>query len=345
MIAYHVFACSHESYGHRATFHSINRTEGGLQSVRSFDTLATTESSAALRLVWNKSCGRRCVGIPLACDNLRVFAAEESGYTATSSGGVGLELMAGGHGAFPQTQWTLVELAGNESSSNGRPALSALLTTYLPALQAHLASRKRLPVHIANDVLQEFIARAVLEKDLLAKADRHRGSKFRSFLLTALDNFTITFFRDAGTQKRAPTGLASLDTHGITHPHASSVPTSFETAWARTLIEQTLQQMQKECVKHSRADVWEVFDARIRSPLFDGVEPLPYDELVARFELESPAKAANLLITGKRMFERILRQIVSAYAADDSEIDSEITDLISILSTSGAGSAHRPRID
>ena len=81
----------------------------------------------------------------------------------------------------------------------------------------------------------------------------------------------------------------------------------------------------------ARKDVWGVFDCRILKPLFEETAPLAYEELVARFGLQSPAQASNLLITAKRMFGRFLRSVIAEYSADEAEIEAEIEELKAVL--------------
>jgi len=89
---------------------------------------------------------------------------------------------------FPSTRWSLVDRAGQGDSQARREALGKLLECYLPALQAHLVHHNRLPPEKADDLVQEFVADKVLEKDLMARADQRLG-KLRTFLLTALNRF------------------------------------------------------------------------------------------------------------------------------------------------------------
>ena len=93
------------------------------------------------------------------------------------------ERYAGG-GRLPTTHWSLVARAGLDDNDAKREALGELLVRYLPALQAHLVYGKQLNADEAEDVLQEFIACRVVEKDLIGRADRELG-RFRTFLLTA----------------------------------------------------------------------------------------------------------------------------------------------------------------
>ena len=59
---------------------------------------------------------------------------------------------------------------------------------------------------------------------------------------------------------------------------------------------------------------------------------MPYEELVAKFGLRSPSEASNLLITAKRMFARVLREVVRETVADEAEVETEIMELKRILS-------------
>src|SRR3954471_12003993 len=88
---------------------------------------------------------------------------------------------------FPQTQWTLLGRAGEVTSDGQRTALGDLLQRYMPALRTHLLLERRLPPQRADDLLQAFVSRKVLEQRLIRKADRGRGT-FRSFLLRSLNN-------------------------------------------------------------------------------------------------------------------------------------------------------------
>ena len=74
--------------------------------------------------------------------------------------------------------------------------MGQLLSRYLPALRSHLIHSKRLQGADADDVLQDFVAGKILERDLIAKANQELG-KFRTFLLTALDRFLLN---RSGTQ-------------------------------------------------------------------------------------------------------------------------------------------------
>jgi len=233
-------------------------------------------------------------------------------------------------GQFPATRLSLVERARGEGEVR-RLAVGQLLETYQPALRAHLLWKRRISPDRAEDLVQAFITDKVIERNLVSHYDRTRG-KFRTFLLTALDRYVSNILRNEAAQRRSPDSLRSLDDdqRGLA-VSAPSTANPFDIEWANQVLKLALKNMQDECGKSGREDLWQIFDCRVRAPLMEQVEPLAYDEFVQRFGLRSPTQASNLLITAKRAFERSLRQVIAEYVHHESEIDEEIRDLIAVL--------------
>ena len=237
---------------------------------------------------------------------------------------------------FPTTRWSSVARAGSDEAEATRAALDRLLGRYLPALKAHLVYQRRMTPDRADDLLQGFVSEKILQKNLIARADRDRG-KFRTFMLYALDNYVVSAMRRASAKKRSPAEGATvgLDEH-LDHVAADEGPSDvFDVAWARQVLAEVLSRMESECADSGRSDIWGVFECRVLKPMLDRGDPLPYEELVERFGLKSPAQASNVLVTAKRMFARILQSVVAEYAGDD--VEAEISELRLILSRAGAG--------
>jgi len=233
---------------------------------------------------------------------------------------------------FPTTRWSLVDLIGRGNAEATRRALGELLTRYLPALQMHLVRGKGLSRDRADDLIQEFVAGKILEKDLIGRADRGLG-KFRTFLLTALDRFLIDRVRRAGAKKRSPAdaALLAIGDREACLPTGKTPPDVFDVTWGRGVLAEALARMRRHCEESDRADLWGIFECRLLEPILEGAEPVAYGTLVERFGLNSPAHASNVLITAKRMFARTLRTVVAEYCQDEEEIESEIADLRQIL--------------
>jgi hypothetical protein len=180
----------------------------------------------------------------------------------------------------------------------------------------------------ADDLLQEFIVRKILQYNLPARADRNRG-KFRTLLLTALDNFV----RTRGLMDSPAAPLPETQDPSDDSPAPDE---SFDVPWARQVLHESIRRMQADCRQSGRLDVWDVFECRIVAPALEGADPVDYQTLVVRHKLESPMQASNVLITGKRMFERTLRAVIAEYA-DEEEIESEIVELRQILARASVG--------
>ena len=226
---------------------------------------------------------------------------------------------------LPPTRWSLVARAGNREGEVWTAALGQLVTTYRPALVRHLVVNMRLPPDRAEDLVQAFLADSLLERNVLQEAAREKG-RLRSFLLKVFGNFVIGQLRRQEAQKRRPESpdAVALDNLPELRSGEASLAESFDTVWARQVLERTLDRMRNECQSKDRRVIWAVFEARVLGPLLDQTDPMPYEQLVERFGLRSPSEASNLLITAKRMFGRMLRAVVRETVAADRDVEAEI---------------------
>lgn len=233
---------------------------------------------------------------------------------------------------FPTTQWTLVGQAGLEFNETRRDALNELLRRYWAALRTHLIAKKRIESNLADDLVQGFIEKKILEKDLVSVAERGRG-RFRNLLLTALDNYVANEMQKKNAQKRAADRATSLDVDERSQMAVGgdSADHAFDQAWAKQLLNQVIERMEAECQTDGRPDIWRVFQGRVIAPIMEGADPTDYDEIVAECGFKSPAQASNALVTGKRMFARLLRSAIAEYASSDEEIEVEIQELEAVL--------------
>jgi hypothetical protein len=229
-------------------------------------------------------------------------------------------------------------MGGGGDEEARREALATLLSRYAPALRSYLRTVRRMSPDAADDLLQAFIADRLLASELIRSADAQRG-QFRTLLLTSLNRFATTRYRAERLRSAGdlPEGDIGPD---MTSP---TPPAAVEAAWARALVHSVVDGMRAECLASGRADVWAVFEGRVLAEIFEDHQPIAYEELAARFGLKSPTQAANLLVTAKRMYARLLRAAVAEYEPDEARIDAEIADLRRILSLApGAGSPRPP---
>lgn len=227
-------------------------------------------------------------------------------------------------GDFPKT--------GESDPAAHRAFLEKFLAKYMPAIHSYLIRGCGVRPQDAEDIMHSFLASKVLEGELLSRASKERG-RFRSLLQTSLSHFVSSHKRKEKAAKRNP-GTRTEPIQDATEPESAqpSPPQIFDVTWARQLLLQAAGRMREQCDRAGRKDIWGVFEARILAGTLNDTAPLDYDALVRLFGFKSPAQASNVLISGKRMFDRCLRATIAEYEPNDAMIDQEISSLRRILS-------------
>ena len=82
----------------------------------------------------------------------------------------------------------------------------------------------------ADELLQGFILSKVLEQQLAGRADAQRG-KFRTFLLTALNNYVRDEVRREKADKRSPGRLLDIQECPNEAPSADEPSEAFDVEW------------------------------------------------------------------------------------------------------------------
>lgn len=234
---------------------------------------------------------------------------------------------------FHTTQWSDVARANDTSLSVKRQALDGLLRQYIPALRFYLKMKRKVRPDQIDDLIQGFVASRILEKDLIAQADRKRG-KFRTFLLVSLERYAISEFRYRTAAKRSSGGTLSLEGSPEHASRAMDPKRVFDTEWAHQIVRQGLIRMRRACKSLGRDDEWHIFKWRILGPIY-GRPKMAYQEVVQRLDLRSPSQVSKLSETSKRRFARALRAVIGEYAPDPDQIEDEINDLMRSLSGIG----------
>lgn len=230
-----------------------------------------------------------------------------------------------------RTDWSLIGRAAASDHDIRLPAQQTVIERHSPALRAFLRYRLGVSEQDADDVLQGFIAERILEKRFFDKATRGRG-KFRAFLYRSLRNYAVDRWRSKAARPQDHLeSLAGDDRVLEFSDHDAEQPDRrVDAAWAREFIREALQRMEREYVGKGRPDVWGVFRERIVRPLLDNQPKPSYSVLVKEFDFATPTAAQAALVTAKRGFQRILRDVAAEYAPDNP--DEEIDDLIRVLS-------------
>ena len=154
---------------------------------------------------------------------------------------------------WPETQWSIVICAKGDSDKK-RNAIERLLTSYWPVLQAHLVVRKRLDHADAEDFLQDFFLKKIVEQNIVERADYTRG-KFRSFILKALENFLRDYYRSSAYRNRP----AQIPEEMPGEESAEPIADVFDKAWAFRVFYQANELFQQFCDLKNRKQQWQVY--------------------------------------------------------------------------------------
>jgi RNA polymerase sigma factor (sigma-70 family) len=233
-------------------------------------------------------------------------------------------------GVFATTHWSVVLAAGQKDSPHTAAALENLCRAYWYPLYAYVRRRGSSPED-AQDFTQSFFAR-LSERDLLSRASPQRG-RFRSFLLTALQNFLADEHDRANARKRgAGQPLISLDAldgearYALEPADDLSPDKLFERRWATTVLEQAWTSLEREYTAEGKADLFREL-RRFNS----ASESAPgYAEAAGNLGLpENSVK--SLVHRMRRRYRALLRAEIAHTVADPAEIDEEIRYLLRVL--------------
>ncbi len=228
---------------------------------------------------------------------------------------------------FATTNWQLVVQAGG-----GGDGLAALLRMYWSPIYAFLRRRGH-SRDVAGDLTQDFIAEVVLRRDLISRARQERG-RFRTFIQTALRNFVIDTSRtrqakaQRETQHLPPEELDRF----VDDPAGARDPAeAFDRAWATSVIENTLRQLEADCRAAGLERHWQAYALWVVGPSLGRTRPASLAEVAAVVGAASGHEVSILLHAVKRRFVRTFRQIVGQTLDDPHDIDAEIMTIKRIL--------------
>jgi RNA polymerase sigma-70 factor (ECF subfamily) len=239
-------------------------------------------------------------------------------------------------GRFNTTHWSIVlACSGEDHTGEAREALAKLFQTYWYPLYVYVR-RRGYGEQDAEDLVQAFCLH-LREKHALAKADPQRG-RFRSFLLTSLQNFLANESARAHAQKRGSGyEMVVLDGEEARHryqrelAHSHTPEAIYEMRWAHALLEKTLAGL--------RID----FAARGKTRLFDGLASFlnvdepgnSYQQAATRLGL--PLSAIKTSVHRLRQDYRTkLREEIGRTVSAPDEIDDELCYLRKVLAAAGS---------
>lgn len=242
--------------------------------------------------------------------------------------------IGGSQRRFPSTHWTVIREAGPGDDDHSRRVIGDLLRDYWKPVYCYLRHRGHSNEE-AKDLTQGFFQDVVLSRDLIQRADPARG-RFRTLVLTALNNYLANVHRRQTAQKRIPkhklVALEQAETVALPEVVQTITPDeSFHYTWVSELLDRMLEEVEADCRAHDMSIHWNLFHDRVLRPTLEDKTPPPLAQLCARYGIEEATKASNMIFAVKRRLQGALKRYIRQSVASDEEISAEILELKQFL--------------
>lgn len=229
--------------------------------------------------------------------------------------------------AFPATHWSLILNAGDTGGPSSGSALEELCRAYWQPLYAYLRRKGHGPED-AQDLVQGFLARVIAREDL-GNVGPEKG-RFRTFLLTALRNFTIKQALHDKALKRGGGQLVlsinAEEAERLCGPDltAESPELAFDRRWCRTTLALAIGRLRQE---HQARGKERLFQALL--PFLDGADPYEYDAVGQRLGL-APGTVAVTVHRLRSRLQELVRAEIARTVATPEQIDAEVMELMEV---------------
>lgn len=236
------------------------------------------------------------------------------------------------HAEFPATRHSLVADLGSGDAETRERAADGVARAYWRPVYSYLRRRWHLEPADAEDLTQEFFARAFAQ-EWLAGFDPSRA-RFRTFLRVALDRAVANARRDAARQKRgggaevlsldfatAEAGLAERIADPGADPEAL-----FREEWIRAFFADCVVGLRDALTSRGRRVVFEVF---ARYELADA-EPRPTYAAIGDALGIPVTQVTNHLHAARREFRAIVVARLRSECGSDDEFRAEARALLGV---------------
>ncbi len=220
-------------------------------------------------------------------------------------------------GTFPSTRRSLVEAVRAEDPAERQRAWDELLRSYWTPVHRYLRLRWAMGEEEAEDSTQEFLARAI-ERGTFDSYEPEKA-RFRTFVRVCLDRWIVNQRQAAARLKRGG-GAAEVTLDAEVSGESADPEEIFHREWLRSLFENALEALRRQCSEPERRARWTVFE---RCELGDpsGTRP-SYAELAA--ELALPVTTiTNHLAWCRRELRRLVLDELRRQTANDREFRDE----------------------
>jgi len=243
--------------------------------------------------------------------------------------------IGGADEAFLTTHWSVVDKIAANGDTPGQDLINELIKKYWKPVYCYLR-RKGHDNEKAKDLTQGFFQEVVLTRGLIQRADQSRG-RFRTFLLSALEQYLVRVHRKEKAQKRVPKDkiiqLDEINPADLPEPvDGLSAEQSFNYAWVSDLLDAMLEEVQARCRSQGKTLHWHVFQDRVLQPIMENTPAPSLKEICDKYGIESTAKASNMIITVNRRFRATLKRHLRRGVTNNADVEEEFKELMQIFS-------------
>ena len=232
-------------------------------------------------------------------------------------------------GQFSTTRWSVVLLAGQETSSESAAALEKLCRAYwLPLFS--FARRKGWSEADAKDLTQQFFARLLARNDF-AGVDPRKG-KFRTFLLAAFTHFLANEHDRANALKRGGgKQIISLDEFPeedltVATAEAASPGEYYDQRWAAKILQSALRHLQEDMAKAGKTAQFDALKPYLT------VNAAAQDFATVAVQLTAEPSSVPVMIHRLRQsYRQLVRAEVMQTVTSPAELEEEMRHLFAVL--------------
>lgn len=229
---------------------------------------------------------------------------------------------------FPDTRVSVVEALDHPDPDRRRDAAELLVRAYRQPVLAMLRARWDLQAADADDLTQEFFARA-LEKGWLGRYNPAKG-RFRTFLRVCAGRFAANTHQAAGRQKRGG-GRAELSVEelaGLLPDGDGDAERRFREAWVRSVFDLALAEFRDEALARDRPVHLALFEGYDLTDAPDEERPT-YRDLAATHGI-GETQVLNHLAWSRRRFRAHVLSVLRRLAGSDAEYREDVRELLGI---------------
>ena len=238
--------------------------------------------------------------------------------------------------AFPTTRRSVIDATRDENADVRRAAFDALVAAYWRSVYTHLRLKWRAQPADAEDLAQEFFARA-MARGFFDGYDPARA-RFRTFLRTCVDRFAANARRGERRLKRgggaAPLALEFVAAEReLAAATAGAAPEAdsdawFDREWVRSLFAEAVAELRAASMGTPHEIRFVVFERHDLAPAAGTPRP-SYRALGDEFGLPV-TQVTNHLAWARRELRRLVLDRLRTLSGSDAEFRAEAEDLFGV---------------